>query len=322
MTIAYRRRWRRAAVGVAVATTAAVVLMPSVAQAGVVNSSPDHLVVWNDNIENMVPTTCGLDFNALFTYIKAQPKSPDVFTVQQISNITQLNALTKRMTDELPGTYRGAIAIEQPGVINVSYTGECTRPKRQQTNAVIYRTDRFTLEATTRWRSDAPDNWSAGTGGCKNLDDPPAGQSQDRVENVAVRLHDRVADQDVTVASVHWPTDRWNSHKCTAENIREADDAVDRLGGTLKIVAGDMNATKGVGGWWNDAIDLGFRDPIAETCPAGGCPDSTSTNGHQRIDFMLVKSGHGFSGARTVTEAMTGGRKYSDHRAVTAYVKY
>jgi hypothetical protein len=321
MSQKHRRLLGRGAVGLAVAA-AAVMMVPGMAQAaGSVNTAPDHLVVYNDNIENMLPTSCDVDFTALFNYIKAQPKSPDIFTVQQISNQTQLNALIKRMTDELPGTYSGQIAIENPGVINVSYTGACTRPKRQQTNAVIFRTDRFTLEDRTDWRSDAPDNWKAGTGGCKNLDDPPAGQSQDRVQNVAVRLHDRIADEDVTVASVHWPTDRWNSHLCTAENIKEANEAVDRLGGTLKIVAGDMNATKGVQGWWNDAIDFGFRDPIAETCPSS-CPDSTSTNGHQRIDFMLVKSGHGFSGARTITEAMVGGHKYSDHRALTADVKY
>ena len=285
------------------------------------NSSADHLVVWNNNIENMLPTSCKVDFDKLFNYIKAQPKSPDLFTVQQISNTAQLAALTRRMTDDLPGTYAGVIAIGEPDVINVDYTGACSRPKRQQTNAVIYRTDRFTYEAATRWHSDAPDNWDKGTGSCKNLDDPPKGQSQDRVENVAVRLHDRVAGEDVTVASVHWPTNTWHGPKCADENMREANDAVDRLGGTLKIVAGDMNTSKGTEGWWNDALDFGFRDPIAETCPSSGCPDSTSTNGDRRIDFLLVKSGHGFSGAKTITESMAGG-KYSDHRALTANVNY
>ena len=144
---------------------------------------------------------------------------------------------------------------------------------------------------------------------------------QDRVENVAIRLYDRVASQDVTVASIHWPTNTWHGPECADENMREANNAVDNLGGTLKIVAGDANTTKGTRGWWNDAIDYGFRDPIAETCPSSGCPDSTSTLGTHRIDFMLVKSGHGFSSARTITETMTGG-KYSDHRALTAYVRY
>lgn len=72
------------------------------------------------------------------------------------------------------------------------------------------------------------------------------------------------------------------------------------MGGTLTIVAGDMNTTKGTQGWWNDALDFGFRDPI-------------------------VKSGHGFGGARTTSKEMTGlsgSLKYSDHRALTATVKY
>ncbi|MEO8703159.1 MAG: hypothetical protein ABI867_24145 [Kofleriaceae bacterium] len=286
--------------------------------AGTVNNSADFLVVYNNNIENMLPTSCnGPDWNKLFAYIKAQTKSPDIFIVQQISNSTQLKALTTRMTNELAGTYASVIAIASPG--SMGYDSVCGKKKNQQTNAIIYRTDRFTYEATTRWRSDAPDNWKAGTGGCKNLDDTPT--SQDRVENVAIRLYDRVAKQKVTAAAIHWPTNTWHGPECADENIREANSAVDSLGGTLKIIAGDANATKGAQGWWNDAIALGFRDPIAETCPSSGCPDSTSTNGDRRIDFMLVKSGHGFSGARTINESSTGG-KYSDHRALRADVRY
>ena len=286
--------------------------------AGVVNNSPDYLVVYNNNIENMLPVDCdGGDWNKLFAYIKAQPRTPDIFVVQQISNATQLKALTTRMTNELAGTYAGVIAIASPG--SMGYDSACGKRKNQQTNAVIFRTDRFTYEATTRWRSDAPDNWQAGTGGCRNLDDTPT--SQDRVQNVAVRLYDRVAKQRVTAASIHWPTNSWFGPKCAAENMNEANRAVDNLGGTLKIVAGDTNTSKGTEGWWNDAIDLGFRDPIAETCPSSGCPDSTSTLGSRRIDFMLVKSGHGFSGARTISESSTGGT-YSDHRALRADVYY
>jgi hypothetical protein len=286
--------------------------------AGVVNNSPSYLVVYNNNIENMLPASCdGGDWNKLFNYIKAQTRSPDIFTIQQISNTAQLNALTARMTNELPGTYAGVIAIGNPG--SMGYTSTCGKLKNEQTNAIIYRTDRFTFEAVARWRSDAPDNWNAGTGGCRNLDDTPT--SQDRVENVAVRLYDRVAKQRVSVASIHWPTGSWHGPECADENMREANNAVDNLGGTLKIVAGDANTSKGTRGWWNDAIDFGFRDPIAETCPSSGCPDSTSTLGTRRIDFMLVKSGHGFSGAKTIGESSTGG-KYSDHRALRANVYY
>jgi hypothetical protein len=286
--------------------------------AGAVNGSPAYLVVYDNNIENMLPASCGGgDWNRLFDYIAAQSQSPDIFTVQQISNIAQLDALTARMTDELAGSYAGVIAISSPG--SMGYTSTCGKLKNQQTNAVIYRTDRFTHEATTRWRSDAPDDWADGTGGCRNLDDTPT--SQDRVVNVAIRLHDNIAHEDVTVASIHWPTSTWYGPDCADENMREASAAVDSLGGTLRIVAGDANTTKGTRGWWNDAITDGFRDPIAETCPSSGCPDSTSTFGTHRIDFMLVKSGHGFAGAKTINESSTGG-VYSDHRALRASVYY
>jgi hypothetical protein len=287
-----------------------------VESAVVVNTSADYLVVYNNNIENMAGCG-GTDWNKLFKYVKAQSKSPDIFTIQQISNQTQLNALVTRMTNELPGTYGAVIAIKSPG--SMGYDDGCAAKKDQQTNAVIFRTDRFTQEDVTTWRSDAPDNWNKGTGGCKNLDDTPT--SQDRVQNVAVRLYDKVAKQRVTVASIHWPTNTWHGPLCAAENMKEANSAVDSLGGTLKIVAGDANTTKGTKGWWNDARDLGFRDPIAETCPSSGCPDSTSTSGTHRIDYMLVKSGHGFGSARTINESSTGG-KYSDHRALRANVYY
>lgn len=320
MTATQRRVLRRGAAVLAAAAATAAMAGPTVAQAGVVNRSPGYLVVYNNNVENMLPVSCDpqdrTDINRLFAYIKAQPKSPDVFTVQQVSDTKQLNALTKRMTDQLPGTYAGVIALTTTG--SMGYTSACGRLKNHQTNAVVYRTDRFSYEASVRWRSDAPENWSKGTGPCRNLQNTPT--SQDRVENVAVRLHDRVAKQDVTVASIHWPTSTWHGPDCADENLREASAAVDGLGGTLKIVAGDANTTKGTRGWWNDARADGFRDPIAETC-GSTCPSSTSTLGSRRIDFLLVKSGHGFSGAKTITEKMTGGT-YSDHRALTAYVKY
>ena len=282
--------------------------------AGTVNNSPDFLVVYNNNIENLVTCT-GNHWDKLFAYVKAQSKTPDIFIVQQISNAAQLKALYTRMTNELAGSYTGVIAIANPGSMGYP-EGTCAANKNRQTNAVIYRTDRFTYEATTRWRSDAPKNK---TGACQNL--VPTSSSQDRVENVAIRLYDKVAKQRVTAAAIHWPTGTWAGPDCADENMREANAAVDSLGGTLKIVAGDANTSKGSQGWWNDAIADGFRDPIAETCPSSGCPDSTSTLGSRRIDYMLVKGGHGFSGAKTISESSTGG-KYSDHRALRANVKY
>jgi hypothetical protein len=301
----------------AAALTIAVVGGAGVAEADV-NTSPDYLVVYNNNIENMVPASCyGDDFGLLVSYLKRQPKSPDIFTVQQVSNATQLNALTKLLSDELPGTYSGRIAIADPG--SMGYTSACGKLKNQQTNAVVFRSDRLTYEATTTWRSDAPANPETGEGGCRNLE--PTTTSQDRVHNIAVRLNDRITGQDVTAASIHWPTGTWHGPECAAENMKEANEAVDRLGGTLKIVGGDTNATPASANWWNNARGYGFRDPIAEKCGARDCPSSYNTTTNYRIDFLLVKSGNGFSNATTVTEQMTGG-SYSGHRAVAADVKY
>lgn len=301
------------------ATLAAATLTGTQAAQAAVNPSPDHLVVWDNNIENMLPESCadGYLFDRLIAYIKKQAESPDIFAVQQISNAEQLTAFTTRLSNELPGTYGGKIAIAQPG--SMGYTSTCGKMKNQQTNAVIYRTDRLTYQQITTWRSDAPEDYDAGTGGCQNL--TPTRSSQDRVENVAVRLHDTVANQDVSVASIHWPTGTWHGPDCAAENMKEAHEAMGRLGGDLQIVTGDANTTTGTMNWWQNAMDLGYRDPMAEKCGGRVCsPDYNTTENH-RIDFMLVRSGHGFSNVATVTDAMAGG-PYSDHRALTAYVKY
>lgn len=300
-------------------TTAAISVASSTGAQAAVNTSASYLVVYNNNIENWLPSSCadGYSWDRLITYIKGRPLSPDIFTVQQVSNQTQLNTLTRRLSDDLPGTYAGQIAIASPG--SMGYTSTCGKLKNQQTNAVIYRSDRFTYEDATRWRSDAPEDYDAGTGGCQNLE--PTRSSQDRVHNIAVRLHDNVRNEDVSVASIHWPTNTWHGPKCADENIKEADEAMDRLGGGLKIVAGDANAEPEDAGWWDDGKADGYRDPIAEKCGSRDCSSAYDTNGSRRIDFLLVKSGNGFSNVATITPSMTGG-EYSEHRALTAYVNY
>ncbi|MBU7598546.1 endonuclease/exonuclease/phosphatase family protein [Streptomyces sp. P38-E01] len=279
-------------------------------------SAADPLVVWNNNIENMLPVDCSddYDFERLLTHLAKQSAAPDIFTVQQISDQGQLDELTARLTADLPGTYEGVIAIPEPG--SMGRTSPCGKLKNQQTNAVVYRTERLTLKDETRWRSDAP---TGGTGPCRNL--TPTETSQDRVHNVGVLLHDSVAGKEVAVASIHWPTGTWNGPDCAAENVKEADEAVDRLGGDLRIVAGDANAKTSAAGWWQEGYDRGFRDPIAQLCGGPVCPPEHHTTANNRIDYILAKGGSGFSRAATVTEDVTGGA-YSEHRAVTAQVAY
>lgn len=280
-------------------------------------------MVYDNNIENLVGGACSPNrFDNLINFMKRQTYSPDVFTVQQVSNIYQLNQLTQRLSDEFPGTYGGVIAVALPG--SMGFTDPCFIPKNQQTNAIIYRTGRLQLEDTARWRSDALVAGGVG-GSCLNLYGD-FDTSQDRVVNVAARFRDLRAGSDVTVASIHWPTSNWNGADCADENMREAEAAVDGLGGAMKIVAGDTNAVTSRRDWWQErAIDQGFRDPMSEQCGARECGSAWDTfygnDNPRRIDFMLVKGGHGFSAVDTISFADAGGQ-YSDHRALKAYVRY
>lgn len=290
------------------------------AQAGEPQSAAaEPLVVYNDNIENTLPVKCadGEEFGRFLAHLEKQGKALDVFTVQQISDDEQLAALTEQLTDRLPGTYAGRIAIPEPG--SMGYDSPCGRLKNQQTNAVIYRTDRLAPVRETRWRSDAPKDPDDGSGPCRNL--TPTRTSQDRVHNIAVRFRDKAIGKDVTAASIHWPTDRWHASECAAQNMAEASDALGRLGGALQFAGGDTNADHDVDGWWKKGRDLGFRDPVAEQCGGPDCPPEHNTTEHHRIDFVLAKGVTEFTGVATLTDEKVGGA-YSHHRAVTARIGY
>ena len=87
------------------AVAASLAGRPMVAEAATVNTDPTQLVVYNNNIENMVTCT-GNDYKRLLDYMKSQPKAPDIFVVQQVSNQAKL---TSHAGDErrLPGPYPG-----------------------------------------------------------------------------------------------------------------------------------------------------------------------------------------------------------------------
>ncbi|MEK8105906.1 hypothetical protein NKG94_13515 [Micromonospora sp. M12] len=157
--------------------TAAISVASSTGAQAAVNTSANYLVVYNNNIENWLPSSCsdGYNWDRLITYLKGRPLSPDIFTVQQVSNQTQLDTLTRRLSDELPGTYAGQIAIANPG--SMGYTSTCGKLKNQQTNAVVYRTDRFTFEDATRWRSDARRTTTPAPAGARTSSPPAAART-------------------------------------------------------------------------------------------------------------------------------------------------
>jgi hypothetical protein len=228
-----------------------------------VNTAADRLIVYSNNMENWSDGTCAGDgeWSRLFAYIKAQAKSPDILLIQQISNQAQLNTLLAKLTNELPGVYAGVIAVGDPSPWmycaansesspHSCATSSCSYKKKQQTNAVIYRSDRLSqVVSPRRWRADRYQD-----GGCSN-------SNQIRVHNVGVLLYDKIAKKNVSAASFHWPTDTSDGDKCVVENSREAVLQMNELGGSLKIMGGDANQHKGTHGWWNDVRASGFRDP-------------------------------------------------------------
>jgi hypothetical protein len=315
--------------GMAVAGVLAAAGMTTSAAAIETNGNPAYVVVWSNNIENLAD--CGTTrWSRLLNYMKTRANSPDIFTVQQVSNQAQLNSLLSTLSAELPGVYVGRIAIANPqsiaGYDNPDYLDptKCEYRKQYQTNAVIWREGRFDLVGSPKtWRSDGEAYYSSGP--CENRLYGLYGGYQDRVENVAVRLRDKVSGNYVNAASVHWPTGQQGGPECADENRREAEvalSAADGLGSAdLRIIAGDMNTEAATKSWWQNAKNNGYRDPMAEACGARDCSSGWDTSGSRRIDFLLARHASKFSTVDTVSTSEAGG-VYSDHLALRSYVYY
>lgn len=303
------------------------------------NNDPAFVQVYDNNLENLptVDLACPGDWQDLAYYLKRAPLKPDVFTVQQISNRTQLNTYLARLSSDLGETYAGVIADAAPAAMN----SPCGAPKDHQTNAVIYRTARFTnlgLDNAT-WQAQSDES-----GACANND-------QARTKAVKVRLHDKIANKDLTVASVHWPTSASGGPPCAESNAQETATELteDGYGGSLLIFGGDLNYSDVSGGvfrpWYrllNGDLggSLGYRDVGYAGCAGDlSCLASNWTiGGDRRIDFLFARRPSGalptVSAFHTVTfdegdaadKAETGSdredRNYSDHRAVSARVYY
>jgi hypothetical protein len=304
------------------------------------NDDPAFVQVFDDNVENL-PTAdlqCPGDWQDLVYYLKRAPLKPDVFVVQQISNQSQLNSYVSRLSGDLGEAYAGVIAEASPAAMN----SPCGAPKDHQTNAVIYRKARFTdrgLGART-WQAQSEQG-----GSCVNND-------QARTKAVKVRLHDKIANKDLTVASVHWATAKsGGGTACSEANAREtaAELTEDGYGGSLLIFAGDHNVSDVSGGAfrpWHRLLNgdegggLGFRDAGYAGCGGSlAClGDNWTIGGDRRIDFLFARKPSGglpgVTGFHTITfnegdaadQAETGSdrgdRNYSDHRAVMARIHY
>lgn len=324
------------------------------------NSDASVVVVIDNNIENMsgypnpMPQGyCPGDWTDLVAWMRTQQHVPDVFLVQQLSDGAQARQLAQRMTDDLHGTYAAIVAVESPSTANMN-TG-CSN-KTTQTNAIIYRTGRFSLVAGSVLTWQSLHETSAGVCGPND---------QDRSINVVANLRDTLAAKTVTVASLHWPTRDHGGAPCTSQNLTltQQQVAAARATSALSVFGGDLNTSEFVDWtpssayqpWYTTARNQN-ADPVYDACSGASAvkqclvdPHWTSkTDGgeHRRLDYLFAarKGLTAWAPAtfrNTLTDTVSyenadaadtsGGDRssstgdagqYSLHRAVRAYVKY
>lgn len=317
---------------------------PAVGERQAINDDPAFIQVYVNNIENLKQggEMCPGDWTDLIYAMKKVEPSPDLFLVQQISDTAQLELLVERMNADLPGIFAGVIADADPW----TQQSPCGEEKAQQTNAIIFRKGRFAQIGDKHvWQS-----WANKNGECVR-------NNQARTRNVMLRLHDKIADRDISVASIHWSTSQGDGPDpaCAAKNVLEADQKLhqDGFGGDLVIFGGDFNEPdrKDNGDprpWFAEANgdadgELNYRDPIYRACQSAKdlqtCLDDAWTIGSERrIDMLFAQDGEGcrartarahtitFNEAEAAAEALTGSSdpnlNYSDHRAVRAEFYY
>lgn len=118
------------------------------------NDDPSFLQVYDANVENLPTTTesCPGDWHDLMYYMRLQEYRPDIYLVQQISNREQLDLLLTRMKEHFGESMPAVLAEDAPKSLDNGCAG-----KKQQTNGIIWRTDRLSLKT-----SASPDNrWQA-----------------------------------------------------------------------------------------------------------------------------------------------------------------
>jgi len=326
---------------------------------------PTSIWVYVNNVENLMTTyssstdPIGNDCLGEYTdlpYWMDEHTAPDIFIVQQVGDSgtnrngdasVQLNAYLARLKAVLGVDYAGVLAQRW-----LTPTTQNCPEKDYQTNAIIYRTDRFSPVRTS------PLTWKSRKGtGCPQVDDQ-------RSINVGQDFFDKVSGKYVAVASVHWPN---SGNGCEALNW---DDAVTHvrdpgLKGNLKIIAGDFNIpdrdypSMAPKDWWTAAHN-DFRDAQYYACNTAGTDafDCAQNEGwtawgqytlinnvevHHRIDFLFAENGDGTlagmdrSSIQTVSfnDADSAGAdlgnhedtspdtgRYSNHRAVVARMLY
>src|SRR5687767_4492092 len=99
------------------------------------NRSADRLVVWSNNIENMI-----FDWKDLVHAMSEKELRPDIFLVQQITDREEMNQLTAFMSRRLGVDYTGIVAQANPDDRRFQNQVE---PPPTVTTGIVFRTARF-----------------------------------------------------------------------------------------------------------------------------------------------------------------------------------
>lgn len=260
------------------------------------NSDPNRVVVYSNNIENMI-----FDWKDLVHEMETAPLRPDIFLVQQLSGREELQRLIAFMNRRLGVDYDGIVAQNHP--TDDRFDGQVI-PRPRVTTGIIFRSARFSALGHQTWMP-----WGSGFSGQAQTCDRRSNNSG--YESLRVRLHDRRANQDVAVVSLR----HWTWHPCSAKNLAEIVNGNDGSGSNahaglgadsaLHIVAGDFNdglfeQGRGYACWYRQAnreigkadcgrADHGFTDPLYTACSGDvGCMRNRGG-----IDSLLVRRGDG-----------------------------
>lgn len=284
-------------------------------------SGPDAVAVYDFNVNQM--SRQWRDWVALVNNT-ANPV-PDIILGQDFEN------------DAERIQFRDYISSSTTGFgVGYSSIGSETADTAQQ-RVIFWRTNRFTLAASDRWR---------GFGG---QDDAVCLDGAVNAEAVQVRLTDNnTAGRSVAAVSMKTPP-KGTNNQCAWENMVRATNKMERAGynGTLHVVGTDANARDFDGlvptCWWAGtvtvapgggcgvgALDLGYSDPIYDSCGAvpGACIQGHWThrgnNADSRIDFIFAKRGSvpnaNSTDRRTIDKGVC--MTYSDHCSVRALISY
>src|SRR5688572_24478758 len=107
------------------------------------NTDPNRLVVYSNNIENMI-----FDWKDLVHAMAEHELRPDLFLVQQVTDQSEMDRLVAFMERRLGVLYRGVVAQNHP---NDRRFQDQVQPKPTVTTGIVFRSRRFELAGRDSW---------------------------------------------------------------------------------------------------------------------------------------------------------------------------